>query len=155
MTFIQKMSACIPGLKVYLQAYCTDGEKALHRALGQEFDRSVAFVCKIHEKQNIKDKGSKLQISNAVSKVIVDDIFNSEGFVHASTKRSTGKNSRNSSRSETGWSEKTQGENRSSQPTFPVTRQMKYCIMSQQGCLKKPVSTTKCSAITFPKVETL
>jgi len=106
MTFIQKMTARIPGLKVYLQAYCTDGEKALRGALGQEFDRSVAFVCKIHEKQNIKDKGSKLQISNAVSKVIVDDIFNSEGLVHASTKRSTGKNSRNSSRSETGWSER-------------------------------------------------
>jgi len=148
MTFIQKITARIPDLKVYLQAYCTDGEKALCGALRQELDRSVAFVSKIHEKKNIKDKGSKLQISNAVSKVIVDDIFNSEGLVHASTKWSTGKNSRNASRSETGW-------NRSSHPTFPVTRQMKYCIMSRQGCLKKPVSTTKCSAITFPKVETL
>ena len=58
-------------------------------------------------------------------------------------KRSTGKNSRKSSRSGTGWSENTQGRNRSSHPTFPVTRQMKYCIMSQQGCLKKPVSTTQ------------
>ena len=72
-------------LKVYLQAYCTDREKALREALGQEFERSIAFVCKIHEKQNIKDKCSKLQISNAVSKVIVDDIFGSEGLVHAST----------------------------------------------------------------------
>ena len=69
----------------YLQAYCTDGEKALRGALGQEFDRSVMFVCKIHKKHNIKDKCSKLQISYAVSKVIGDDIFNSEGLVHAST----------------------------------------------------------------------
>ena len=36
-------------------------------------------------KQNIKDKCSKLQISNAVSKVIVNDIFGSEGLAHAST----------------------------------------------------------------------
>ena len=70
-TLFQKMTARIPGLKVYLQAYCTDGEKALREALGQEFERSVAFVCKIHEKQNIKNKCSKLQISNAVRKVIV------------------------------------------------------------------------------------
>ena len=49
-TLFQKMTARIPGLKVYLQAYCTDGEKALFEALGQEFERSVAFVCKIHEK---------------------------------------------------------------------------------------------------------
>ena len=42
-------------------------------------------MCKIHEKQNINGKCSKLQICNAVSKVIVDDIFGSEGLVHAST----------------------------------------------------------------------
>lgn len=149
------MTARIPGLKVYLQAYCTDGEKTLREALSQEFERSVAFVCKIHEKQNIKDKCSKLQLSNAVGKVIVDDIFGSEGLVHASTETENSKNLRNSNRSGTAWSGKTQGENRGSHPTFPVIRQMKYCIMSQQGCLKKPVSTMKCSAITFPKVEML
>lgn len=154
-TLFQKMTARIPGLKVYLQAYCTDGEKALREALGQEFERSVAFVCKIHEKQNIKDKCSKLQPSNAVGKVIVDDIFGSEGLVQASTETENWKNLRNSNRSGTAWSGKTQGENRGSHPTFPVIRQMKYCIMSQQGCLKKPVSTMKCSAITFPKVEML
>ena len=38
-TLFQKMSACIPGFKVYLQAYCTDGEKALREALGREFER--------------------------------------------------------------------------------------------------------------------
>ena len=42
-------------------------------------------MCKIQEKQNIKDKCAKLQISNAISIVIVDDIFSSEGLVHAST----------------------------------------------------------------------
>jgi len=79
------MTAHIPGLKVYLQAYCTDGEKALRGALGQDFERSVAFMCKIREKQNNKDKCSKLQISNAMSKAIVDHIFNSERLVQAST----------------------------------------------------------------------
>ena len=52
-TLFQKMTGRIPCLKVYLQAYCTDGEKPLREALGQEFERSDAFVCKIHEKQNI------------------------------------------------------------------------------------------------------
>ena len=83
------MTAACAGLKFYLQPYCTDREKALCGALGQEFDRSVMFVCNIHEKQNIIDKCSKLQTSNAVSKVIGDDIFNSEGSCinrkHAST----------------------------------------------------------------------
>ena len=84
-TLFQKRIARIPGLKIYLQAYCTDGERALREALGQDFERFVAFVCQIHEKQNIKDKCSKLQISNAISKVIVNDIFDSEGLLHAST----------------------------------------------------------------------
>ena len=102
--FFQKMTAHIPGLKVYLQADCTDGEKALCGALGQEFDRSVVFMCKNHENQNIKDKCSKIQISNALSKVIVDHIFNSEGLVHASTETEYWKKTR---RTQEGWSEKT------------------------------------------------
>ena len=93
-TLFQKMTARIPGLKVCLQAYCTDGEKVLREALGQEFERSVAFVCKIHEKQNIKDKCSKLQISTAVSKVIDHDIVTSEGFCMHQQKRTTGKKTR-------------------------------------------------------------
>ena len=83
-TLFQKMTARIPGLKAYLQAYSTDGEKALREALGQEFERSVAFLCKIHVKQNIKDQCSKLKISKAVTNVVVDDIFGTEGLVHAS-----------------------------------------------------------------------
>ena len=83
----QEMTARIPGLKVYLQANCTHGEKALSEALGQEFERSVAFVCKIHEKQNIKDKCSKLQISNAVKKVIVDEHIRLGRHGHASTEK--------------------------------------------------------------------
>lgn len=43
-TLFQKMTARIPGLKAHLQAYSTDREKALREALGQEFERSVAFV---------------------------------------------------------------------------------------------------------------
>ena len=73
--------------------------------------------------------------------------------MHASTETEYWKNSRNSSGR--GWSEKTQGKNRSSHPTFPVTRQMKYCIMSHKGCLNKPVPTSKRSGKTFPKVEIL
>ena len=44
----QRMTAKVPGLKVFLQAYCSDGERALRQALGQEFERSVAFLCKNH-----------------------------------------------------------------------------------------------------------
>ena len=84
----QKMTAKVPRLKVFLQAYCSDGEKPLRQALGQEFDdRSVAFLCKNHVKQNIQDKCSKLQISQAVTNVIVNDIFGSESLVYASNER--------------------------------------------------------------------
>jgi len=57
-TLFQKMMAKVPGLKFHLHAYMTDGEKALREALGQEFERSVAFLCKLHVKQNIQDKCS-------------------------------------------------------------------------------------------------
>lgn len=80
----QKMTAKMPRLKVFLQAYCSDGEKPLCKALGQEFKRSVAFLCKNQVKQNIQDKYSKLQISQAVTNVIVNDIFGSEGLVYTS-----------------------------------------------------------------------
>ena len=85
-TLFQKITARLPGVKAYLQAYCTDGELALREALGQEFERSVSFLCKLHVKQNIKEKCSKLQMSKAATEVIVNDIFGSEGLVHASEK---------------------------------------------------------------------
>lgn len=43
-------------------------------------------MCKLHVKQNIKEKCSKLQMSKAATEVIVNDIFGSEGLVHASEK---------------------------------------------------------------------
>ncbi|CAH3181480.1 unnamed protein product, partial [Porites evermanni] len=85
-TLFQKITARLPGVKAYLQAYCTDGELALREAFGQEFERSVSFLCKLHVKQNIKEKCSKLQMSKAATEVIVNDIFGSEGLVHASEK---------------------------------------------------------------------
>lgn len=86
-TLFQKMTAKMPGLKVFLQAYSTDGEKPLRQALGQELERSVAFLRKNHVKENIQDKCSKLQISQAVTDVIVNDIFGSEALVYASNER--------------------------------------------------------------------
>ena len=86
-TLFQKMTAKMPGLKVFLQAYCNDREKPLRQVLGQEFKRSVAFLCKNHVKKNIQDKCSKLQISQAVTNVTVNDIFGSEGLVYASNER--------------------------------------------------------------------
>ena len=83
----QRMTAKIPVLKVFLQAYCSDGEKALPQALGQEFERSVTVLCKNHVKQNIQDKCFKLKIPPAVTSVIVNDIFGSEGLVYASNER--------------------------------------------------------------------
>ena len=147
------MTAHIPGLKVYLQAYCTDEEKALREALGQEFERSVAFVCKIHEKQNIKDKCSKLQTSNAVSKLIVNDTFGSEGLAHASTETEYWKKLEELKQK---W-DRLEREDTRREPRFSsyFSSYKADEILSQQKCLKKPVSTTKCSAITFPKVEIL
>ena len=87
LALFQRMTAKVPGLKVFLQAYCSDGEKPLRQALGQEFERSVAFLCKNHVKQNIQDKCFKLKISQAVTSVIVNDIFGSEGLVYASNGR--------------------------------------------------------------------
>lgn len=43
-------------------------------------------MCKLHVKQNIKEKCSKLQMLKAATEVIVNDIFGSEGLVHASEK---------------------------------------------------------------------
>ena len=81
------MTAKMPELKVFLQAHCSDGEKPLRQALGQELERSVAFPCKNHVKQNIQDKCSKVQISQAVTNVIFNDIFGSEGLEYASDER--------------------------------------------------------------------
>ena len=80
----QRMTAKIPGLKVFLKANCSDGEKPLRQALGQEFESSVALLCKNHVKQNIQGKLFKLKLSQAVTSVIVNDIFGSEGLVYAS-----------------------------------------------------------------------
>ncbi|CAH3147135.1 unnamed protein product [Pocillopora meandrina] len=65
-TLFQKMTAKMPGLKVFLQAYSTDGEKPLRQALGQELERSI---------------------SQAVTDVIVNDIFGSEALVYVSNER--------------------------------------------------------------------
>ena len=87
LALFQRMTAKVPGLKVFLQAYCSDGERPLHQALGQEFERSVPFLCKNHVKQNIQEQCFKLKISQAVTSVIVNDIFGSEGLVYTSNER--------------------------------------------------------------------
>lgn len=80
-TLFQKMTAKMPGLKSCLQVYCTDREKPLREALGQESERSVAFLCESHLKRTIQDKCSNLQISKADTSITFNDIFGSEGRV--------------------------------------------------------------------------
>lgn len=80
------MTAKMPGFKAYLQACCSDGEKPLLEALSQVFERSVAFLCKNHVKHNVQDICSNLQMSKAVTSIIVNDIFGSEGLAYASEK---------------------------------------------------------------------
>ena len=46
LTLFQKLTALVPGLKMYLQGYSTDGEEALRSSLAQEFGRSLSFLCK-------------------------------------------------------------------------------------------------------------
>ena len=86
-TLFQKMTAKMPGLKAYLHPCCSDGEKPLCEALSQEFERSVAFLCKSHVNCNIQDKCSNLKISKALTSIIVNYIFDSEGLAYASNKR--------------------------------------------------------------------
>ena len=124
-TLFQKMTAHLPGLKAYLQAYSTDGEKALREALGQEFERSVAFLCKIHVKQNIKDQCSKLKIWKAVTYVVIDDIFGTEGLVHASKEAEYWKKLEELKQKWDNLNAKTQDEVRDFPHTSPDTRQMK------------------------------
>ena len=75
----------MPGLKVYLQAYTTDGQEALRQCLAQEFERSVSFLCKVHLVRNIKEKCHQLHISESATTHILDDIFGSDDIVNAQT----------------------------------------------------------------------
>lgn len=83
LTLFQKLTAHVPGLKMYLQGYSSDSECALRQALAQEFERSVSFVCKLHAKENIKDKCRQLHFPNSLTDTIVNDIFGSGGLVMA------------------------------------------------------------------------
>jgi len=85
LTLFHKLTAQVPGLKMYLQAYTTDGEEALRQCLAQEFDRSVSFLCKIHLQRNIKEKCRSLKMSESLSNKIAQDVFGGDGLVHAET----------------------------------------------------------------------
>lgn len=86
LTLFQKLTALVPGLKLYLQGYSTDGEEALRQCLAQEFERSLSFLCKVHLQRNIKEKCQKLHMSESSISLILDDIFGSDGLVNAETK---------------------------------------------------------------------
>ena len=70
LTLFQKMTAQVPGLKVYLQGYSTDSEAPLRQALAQEFERSLSFLCKTHAQRNIKDKCYKLHFSQSLTSLV-------------------------------------------------------------------------------------
>lgn len=87
LTLFQKLTAQVPGLKMYLQGYTTDGEEALRQCLAQEFDRSLSFLCKVHIQRNIKAKCHNLHISESSTNQILDDIFGSDGLINAETEK--------------------------------------------------------------------
>ena len=87
LTLFQKLTAQVPGLKVYLQGYSSDSEDALKQALAHKFERSLSFLCKIHVQRNIVEKCRKLHLSQSVTDVLIHDIFGSGGLVYSETEQ--------------------------------------------------------------------
>jgi len=85
LTLFQKLTAKVPGLKVYLQGYSTDSEESLRQSMAQEFERAVSFLCKVHMQRNIQDKCRALKMSQRVVDTVVSDIFGSAGLTSAET----------------------------------------------------------------------
>ncbi|CAB4026532.1 Hypothetical predicted protein [Paramuricea clavata] len=83
LTLFQKLTAQVPGLKLYLQGYSSDSESALRQALAQEFEKSLSFLCKLHAQKNIEEKCRKLRFSKSLTDIIINDIFGSGGLVMA------------------------------------------------------------------------
>ena len=85
LTLFQKLTAQVPGLKVYLQGYSTDAEVPLRQALAQELEQSLSFLCKIHAERNMKEKCHKLRFIQSLTNAIVGDIFGNGGLIFADT----------------------------------------------------------------------
>ncbi len=83
LTLFQKLTAQVPGLKLYLQGYSSDSESALRQALAQEFEKSCSFLCKLHAQKNVEEKCRKLHFSKSLIDIIINDIFGSGGLVMA------------------------------------------------------------------------
>jgi hypothetical protein len=66
-----------------MQGNSSDSESALRQALGQEFEKSLSFLCKIHAKKNIEEKCRNLRFSKSLTDIIINDIFGSGGLVMA------------------------------------------------------------------------
>ena len=101
-TLFQKMTGRIPCLKVYLQAYCTDGEKPLREALGQEFESASHSCAKFTKNRTFKTNVRSYKFLMPSAKLWSMTYSALKGLCMHQQKRSTGKNSRNSSRSGTG-----------------------------------------------------
>ena len=61
-----------------LQAFGTDGEKALADAFGHEYRYAVRLSCFIHCRQNIKQQLRDRHFPEAVAKTVLDDIFGTQ-----------------------------------------------------------------------------
>lgn len=59
----------------WLQAFGTDGEKALIDAFTHEFPFAVHRTCFIHVRRNVKDESSKSSLSHDKQCIILEDIF--------------------------------------------------------------------------------
>ena len=86
LTLFQKIVSSIPGIKQYLQGYATDSEAALRNALAHEFPNSLAFICTIHAKKNIRESCTRLGLSSKLTSIILKDIFQPGGLVYASNR---------------------------------------------------------------------
>ena len=84
LTLFQKLTAKVPGLKVYIQGFSADGEKALELSLSHEFQSALMFLCYIHSKKNISSTCfNKFKLSRRLTNEINDDIFGKGGLVYA------------------------------------------------------------------------
>ena len=81
LTLYQKISAHVPGIKVFLQGYASDGEMALRNALAQEFPHTIAFICTVHAKKNITERCNDLGLSKQLTSTVVCDIFGAGGLL--------------------------------------------------------------------------
>ena len=83
LSLFQKITAKIPSLKMFLQGYASDSEKALRNALAHEFPNALSFICYIHIMRNISSYCNEtLRFSQKLTDNIINDIFGAAGLIY-------------------------------------------------------------------------